>query len=130
MVVAWGSPDPPAGPLRLEGSRPQLMRRTVMPDKDMDEISRDDAYTLARTTAKRIVSGGLSEYEGGMKIWKEVIDRLGSRCPDDLWPFKSNASAIEDIKWNAEQGGTRNENLIRQCEQEILVAARKLANQA
>lgn len=65
-----------------------------------------------------------------MKIWKEVIDKLGSRCPDDLWPFKSNASAIEDIKWNAEQGGDSNESIIRQCEQEILVAARKFANQA
>lgn len=101
-----------------------------MPDKDMEEISRDDAYSLARAIAKRIVSGELSEYEGGMKIWKEVIDKLGSRCPDDLWPFKSNASAIEDIKWNAEQGGDSNESIIRQCEQEILVAARKFANQA
>jgi hypothetical protein len=101
-----------------------------MPDKDMEEISRGDAYTLARTTAEKIVSGELSEYEGGMKIWKEVIDKLGSRCPDDLWPFKSNASAIEDIKWNAEQGGNRNESSIRQCQQEILVAARKLADQA
>lgn len=85
---------------------------------------------LARTIAKRIVSGELSEYEGGMTIWKEVIDKFGSRCPDDLWPFKSNASAIEDIKWNAEQGGNGNESLILQCEQEILVAARKLADQA
>ena len=101
-----------------------------MPDKDMEEFSRDDAYSLARATAKRIVSGELSEYEGGMKILKEVIDKLGAKCPDDLWPFKSNASAIEDIKWNAEQGGNRNESLIRQCEQEILEAARKLADQA
>lgn len=101
-----------------------------MPDKDMEALSRDDAYSLAIATAKRIVSGELSEYEGGIKIWKEVIDKLGSRCPDDLWPFKSNASAIEDIKWNTEQGGNRNESLICQCEQEILVAARKLADQA
>ena len=99
-----------------------------MPYKDMEEISRYDAYTLARTTAQRIVSGELSEYEGGMKIWKEVIDKLSSKCPNDLWPFKSNASAIEDIKWNAEQGGDGNKNLICQCEQEILAAARKLAD--
>ncbi|MDD3609287.1 MAG: hypothetical protein PHI49_06005 [Halothiobacillaceae bacterium] len=96
----------------------------------MEEINRDDAYALAKATAKKIVSGELSEYEGGMKIWKEVIDKLGSRCPDDLWPFKSNASAIEDIKWNVEQGGNGNESLILQCEQEIIMAARNLANQA
>jgi hypothetical protein len=101
----------------------------VMPDKHMKEISRLDAYVLARSIAKRIVSGELSEYEGGMTIWKEVIDKMGPGCPDDLWPFKANASAIEDIKWNVEQGGNGNERLIRQCEQEIFEAARKLANQ-
>ena len=117
---------PTSGTLRA----PRRVKAAVMPNKDMEEINRDDAYTLARTTAQRIVSGELSEYEGGMKIWKEVIDKLGTKCPDDLWPFKSNASAIEDIKSNAEQGGDGNENLIRQCEQEILVAARKLVDQA
>lgn len=101
-----------------------------MPDNTMREISTDHAYALAKDTAKRIVSGELSEYDGAMIIWKEVIDKLGSRCPDDLWPFKSNASAIEDIKWNDEQSGNRNESLIRRCEQEILVAAKKLADQA
>lgn len=100
-----------------------------MPDKDMEKISSDDAYSLAKTVAKRIVSGELSEYAGGMKIWKDVIDKLGSKCPDDLWPFKSNASAIEDIKWNAEQGGNSNEKLIRQCEQEIMAAAKQLTKQ-
>ena len=102
----------------------------VMLAIDMEQISRDAAYSLARAIARGIVSGELSEYEGGMKIWKEVINKLGAKCPDGLWPFKSNASAIEDIKWNAEQGGDRNESLIRRCEQEILVAARKLADQA
>ena len=115
-------------PLVLATARPFMAN--VMPDKDMEKINRDDVYTLAKTTAQRIVSGELSEYEGGMKIWKEVIDKLGTKCPDDLWQFKSSASAIEDIKWNAEQGGDGNENLIRQCEQEILVAARKLIGHA
>lgn len=96
----------------------------------MEEISRDDAYSLARAIAKRIVFGEISEYVGGMKIWKEVIDKLNSKCPDDLWPFKSNSSAIEDIKWNAEQGGNRNGKLIRQCEQEIMAAAKQLTKQA
>ena len=96
----------------------------------MEKISINDAFSLARVIAESIVSGEISEYEGGMKIWKEVIDKLGSKCPDDLWPFKSNASAIEDIKWNAEQGGNKNEMLIRQCEQEIMDAANQLTKQA
>lgn len=95
-----------------------------------DHLSETDGYALARTIAHGIVSGERSEFEGGMAIWKEVIDKIGPRCPDDLWPFKSNASAIEDIKWNAEQGGEGNERLIRQCEQEIIAAAKKLADQA
>jgi hypothetical protein len=92
----------------------------------MDELSRDEAYSLARTIAGRIVSGEISEYAGGIRIWKEVVDKLGTNCPDDLWPFKSNASAIEDITWNAGQGGERFEKLHRQCEQEIMDAARQL----
>lgn len=102
----------------------------AIPVKNMEEISRDDAYSLAKALAARILSGELSAYEGGMKIWKEVVDKLGSKCPDDLWPFKSNSSAIEDIRWNAGQGGDGNEGLIRQCEQEILAAARNLADPA
>ncbi|MDD2760097.1 MAG: hypothetical protein PHH11_07370 [Methylomonas sp.] len=94
------------------------------------EINTDAAYSLARAISTRIVSGDISEYEGGMKIWKEVIDKLGQKCPDDLWPFKSNSSAIEDIKWNAQQGGNSNERLINQCEQEIMAAAKRLINQA
>ncbi len=96
----------------------------------MEEINKDDAYSLARAIAREIVSGEISEYAGGLRIWKEVIDKLGPKSPDDLWSFKSNASAIEDIKWNAEQGGNRNEKLIRQCEQEIMVAAQQLKKYA
>ena len=96
----------------------------------MEEINRDDAYSLARKIAKRIVTGEISEYEGGMKIWKEVIDKLSLKCPDDLWPFKSNSSAIEDINWNAEQGGNKNEKLIYECEQEIMAAAKELIKHA
>jgi hypothetical protein len=96
----------------------------------MEELSQEDAYSLARVIAMKIMSGEISEYAGGMRIWKEVINKLGSRCPDDLWPFKSNASAIEDSIWNAEQGGSKNEKLIRQCEQEIMDAAKQLTQQA
>lgn len=49
----------------LVACRRRPLTSDVMPDKDMEEISRDDAYSLARAIAKRIVSGELSEYEGG-----------------------------------------------------------------
>lgn len=96
----------------------------------MEQINKGDAYSLARAIARKIVSGEISEYAGGLRIWKEVIDKLDSKSPDDLWSFKSNASAIEDIKWNADQGGNRNEKLIRQCEQEIMTAAQQLTKHA
>jgi hypothetical protein len=96
----------------------------------MEETNKDEAYAIATGIAKDIISGEISEYAGGLRICTEVIDRLGVKCPDDLWPFKSNTSAIEDIKWNAEQGGNKNEELIRQCEQEITVAAKYLTNKA
>lgn len=96
----------------------------------MEQISRDNTYSLARSIAKRIVSRELSEYEGAMKIWKQIIDKLDSRCPNALWPVKSNASAIEDIKWNAAQGGASNDTLIQQCEQAIIAAARELIRSA
>lgn len=54
----------------------------------------DAAYERARALARRIVAGAVSPYEGATTIWKEVVDRLGPPVPDDLWPFKSNASAI------------------------------------
>jgi hypothetical protein len=61
-----------------------------------------------------------------MIIRKQVIDPLDAGCPEDLWPFNASAMAIEDIRWNAEQGGHRQQRLVRQCEQKILKAAGKL----
>ena len=43
----------------------------------MEELDLIKAYSLARTIAKKIVSGEISKYDGGMKIWKEVIDKFG-----------------------------------------------------
>lgn len=91
-----------------------------------ERIAIDDALPQARRIAAAIVAGEIAAYEGGMRVWKEVIDRLAQRCPDQLWPFKANASAIEDTRWNAGNGGHDNPALIAQCEQEIIAAARQL----
>lgn len=91
-----------------------------------ERIAIDNALCRARTIAASIVAGEISAYAGGMQLWKEVIDRLEQRCPDILWPFKANASAIEDTLWNAGNGGRENPELIARCEQEIIAAARQL----
>ncbi len=80
----------------------------------------------ARDIAKQIVSDELDPYDGAMKIWKQVIDQLDNPIPDELWPFKSNASAIEDCLWNARESGVDHDELIAQCKQEIVQAARAL----
>lgn len=92
----------------------------------MERLTIEEARELAKVIAQQIVTKEIVEYAGGMKIWKEIIDNLDVECPDDLWPFKSNTSAIEDCKWNAEEGGTNNAKLIHKCEQEIMDAAKKL----
>ena len=76
-----------------------------------------------------LAQGEISAYPGAMAIWKEIVDHCEKRCPDALWPFKSNAGEIEDIRWNADHdGGSENAELIRQCEAEIMVAARCLVS--
>jgi hypothetical protein len=57
------------------------------------------ARNEARLIAQLIYAGEIDAYDGAMKIWKEILDKLDERIPDDLWIFKSNASAIEDMLW-------------------------------
>jgi hypothetical protein len=98
----------------------------VMPKQiKMAKLTIEKARILAKDIAQKIVTHEISEYEGGTMIWKEIVDRL-DKCPDDLWIFKSRASAIEDCKWNAEQGGSNNDEFIWRSEQEIFNAARFL----
>lgn len=80
--------------------------------------------------AKQIVSGEMDAYDGAMKIWKDILNNVDERLPDDLWPFKSNASAIEDCLWNAQDGGSNHDELIAQCKAEILQAAKQLLTPA
>ncbi len=86
----------------------------------------EQARQAARIIAQEILAGDVAVYEGAMRIWKQVIDKLDGKIPDDLWVFKSNASAIEDCKWNAEESGVRHDELIQQCEQEIIDGAKRL----
>lgn len=89
----------------------------------MDNIAPDDA---ARLIAQQILKGEIPAYDGAMRIWKEVLDRLESRIPDELWPFKSNASAIEDCLWDMQDSGADHSALIATCQEEIMAAARRL----
>ena len=52
----------------------------------------------ATIIAKQIVSGDIDAYDGAQKIWKEILNNVDERIPDDLWPFKSNANAITCAK--------------------------------
>lgn len=85
-----------------------------------------EARQEATIVGKLIVSGNTDTYDGAMKIWKEVLDNLDGPIPDDLWPFKSNASAIEDILWNEQDCGSKNDACVAQCRSEILQAAKLL----
>ena len=80
----------------------------------------------ATIIAKQIVSGDIDAYDGAMKIWKEILNNIDEHIPDDLWPFKSNASAIEDCLWNAQDSGSNHDELFAQCKKEILQAAKLL----
>lgn len=93
----------------------------------MNSLTESEALVRDKEIAARIVIGEISAYRGAMAIWKEVVDHCGGEVPGCALAFKSNASAIEDIRWNAEQdGGSENSDLIRQCEAEIMTAARFL----
>jgi len=84
------------------------------------------ARSETKLIAEHIVTGAVAPYDGAMKIWKQILDNLEEHIPDDLWPFKSNASAIEDCLWNAQDGGSKNDLLIMQCHNEIIQAAKLL----
>ena len=85
-----------------------------------------EARAQASRIARDICSGDIDAYDGAMTIWKDTIEKLDARIPDDLWPFKANASAIEDCLWNAEETGSNHDATIAQCREEIVQAARTL----
>lgn len=84
------------------------------------------ARQQATLVATLIVSARIDAYDGAMKIWKEILDDLDERIPDDLWPFKSNASAIEDCLWDAQDSGANHDAAIVQYRTAIVEAANLL----
>ncbi len=83
------------------------------------------ACLLSKPIARSILLGDIPEYEGAMKIWKEIIDHLES-VPDELWTFKSVASTIEDYM----EFSTYSAELKAQCEDEIRKACIRLTENA
>ena len=86
----------------------------------------DQANETAKVIARQIVSDEIAAYDGAMRIWKEVLDQLEVPIPDALWPFKSNASAIEDCLFNTRDAGSNHDDLIARCQDEIKWAAKSL----
>jgi hypothetical protein len=80
------------------------------------------AMGLVQGIADSIVNGELSEFEGALKIWKEVLDVL-EKIPDDLWVFKSEASLIESCMADFEEHGSDHTDLINQSKANIMSAA-------
>ncbi len=96
------------------------------------ESTRDGAARArdaAKEIARRIVSGDLDPYGGAMQIWKDVLDPafdpMRDHVPDDLWKFKSLASAIQDTL--AQASGSSREAALTRFRDEIHQAARRLA---
>ncbi|MGD9172062.1 MAG: hypothetical protein PVI97_18745 [Candidatus Thiodiazotropha sp.] len=109
---------------------------TKLFEKSIEELgyvlpsNQEAAITLSKKIAAEILSGTKSPYEGAMYIWKNII-RNSNDIPDELWPFKSNASAIEDALSHVKSyvgGGDPSEyvDLIQACESEILDSAKQL----
>lgn len=121
---------PPLGDsLKIANSiRARLKRSDIDVGKDGPVIT--EAREAALPIARQIVSGEIDSYDGAMKIWKQVLDEMKAPIPDDLWPFKSNASAIEDCLWNARDSGANHDILMAQSREEIMQAARWLVDQS
>lgn len=77
-------------------------------------------FVLTKDIAARIVSGELTEMEGGRRIYEEVYRRrpLGP-VPDYLYSFVSAWSTIEDLEVNAKSGGSSATEVI-EAEKETL----------
>lgn len=83
---------------------------------------------LVRDMADAIVKGELSEYKGAMKIWKEVLVFM-KEIPDDLWVFKSEASAIESCLTDFEEHGGNHTETINESKAKIMSAAKQWLSQ-
>ena len=82
-----------------------------------------EARIEASKVAEQIVSGTIDPYDGAMMIWKQILDNLNEKIPDDLWTFKSCASAIEDYLFNTKDSGANYDAQIAKEKVEIMQAA-------
>ena len=80
---------------------------------------------LVQGVAESMMKGELSEYEGALKIWKEVLDAL-EKIPDELWVFKSEASLIEDCLTDREVHNSDHTDLINASKAKIMAAAKSV----
>jgi len=47
-------------------------------------VTTSEARNATRQIAAGIASGEVDPYEGALRVWKEVLDKLDGRIPDDL----------------------------------------------
>lgn len=93
-------------------------------DKGQKMQENEDIYK-SRLIAERIVSRDMEAYDAALMIWKQILDNL-DRIPDELWPFKSCVSAIEDYIWNVQDSGSIHDAEIANEKREIIQAAIRL----
>lgn len=126
-----GSDSPSLKALLEQGSTYSEEQKTLF-EKALKEIGQsipspaDAANAITHDIAESIVKGEITEYEGGRKIWKEVMDLMDDGMPDQYNIFKNSASAIDDYLEDTERNGTDHEAQIQECERAILQAAREL----
>ena len=112
--------------------------KTIIFQRAMNDVGyeipdqRSAALRLSKNIAEKILSGDVSAYDGAYTIWKDILDYVDP-IPDELWSFKSNASAIEDeYSFNQDYEFGRNSldhtKLIESCISEILASAKKLCD--
>lgn len=112
---------------------PYRQDRKRLFEKALAELGRlipspeEAAIELSREVAREIVSGATDEYEGAMRIWKEILDFVDP-VPETLWVFKSSASAIEDCLIDTEEHGGDHAEFIAKCRNDIRAASEKLDN--
>ena len=82
------------------------------------------ALIIGKHYARRILRGDLTPYEGAVRIWYNVSNRLSAPC-QVLLHFVGAASEIEDIPERGHLPWTRR-RLIRQYEEDIKKSAREL----
>lgn len=126
--------DSPSLEAMLESDPSYSEEQKTLFEKALKEIGQSipspeaAADAITYDIAESIVKGEITEYEGGRKIWKEVMDLVDNNTTDEYSIFKNQASTIDELMDDTERNGTDNEAQIHECEQTILQAARELVS--